>query len=443
MGLAKKIYDKLFVDEPAPQSAPPQAPMPPQAAPQQAPPRFPQEPPRPIESMVEPPPPPPAPHHAPHPALPETHAAPHEKPPEHKPSPLDQHALDLIEKRVRDSVRKEKDREHQETRPAPKPAPRPSAPKPLSKPEPKASGKPEAGKLSETRLATLQRLLNSVNVEEPKGWSEQPAPFHLRDGTVLRGKKDLERECHRMAQDIFEHHVNAQRNDFANWLADVFGEYELASKVRNAHTPKELAHILSEHRETTKQQRDADEDISVLRDELSRLRRAIAQEIAAGIEEVRVERDKLREEHDAALSTLQEAAMIRGELDEQKKELQKSRLALKKEESKIPKKEESKDPKRAEHKASKKAVTQEKAKIPEPLINEGVVVEDAGMTKEMLLERIADAKRLLLHGRSQEARAAYGAIRDAFAEMRLSREDKQELFNLIRELYTEVELARL
>ena len=52
--------------------------------------------------------------------------------------------------------------------------------------------------------------------------------FKLTDGTILKNLKDLLEALRSMEEGVFAHHVNEYRNDFANWVRDVFDEQALA-----------------------------------------------------------------------------------------------------------------------------------------------------------------------------------------------------------------------
>jgi hypothetical protein len=43
---------------------------------------------------------------------------------------------------------------------------------------------------------------------------------------------------------VWEHHVNAERNDFANWVRDVMGDRYLAHKISNVTAKDDLLKLL-------------------------------------------------------------------------------------------------------------------------------------------------------------------------------------------------------
>jgi len=74
--------------------------------------------------------------------------------------------------------------------------------------------------------------------------------FVLADGRRLKNLKELALALSDMADDVFKHHVNDTRNDFASWIGDVYKEKDLAEKLRTAIDKVEaqltiLKHIVS------------------------------------------------------------------------------------------------------------------------------------------------------------------------------------------------------
>jgi len=64
--------------------------------------------------------------------------------------------------------------------------------------------------------------------------------FVLKDGTVIRSLFELSKALDSMQEAVFTHHVNANRNDFYNWIKDVVKDKALAEDVLNSRTNKEM-----------------------------------------------------------------------------------------------------------------------------------------------------------------------------------------------------------
>ncbi|RLB07432.1 MAG: hypothetical protein DRG27_06465 [Deltaproteobacteria bacterium] len=60
--------------------------------------------------------------------------------------------------------------------------------------------------------------------------------FYLRDGRTLKNIKELLDALYDMHDDVFYHHVSNERNDFCNWINDVFGYKKLATQLKRIKT---------------------------------------------------------------------------------------------------------------------------------------------------------------------------------------------------------------
>lgn len=71
--------------------------------------------------------------------------------------------------------------------------------------------------------------------------------FRCADGSLLGSVYELENRLCTMSSEAFYHHVNPVRNDFHNWVRDVFQDYELANELLGARTPAQAAAIVRKH----------------------------------------------------------------------------------------------------------------------------------------------------------------------------------------------------
>ena len=65
--------------------------------------------------------------------------------------------------------------------------------------------------------------------------------FLVRDGTVLKSLLELVDALEFMDDETFRYHVNDVRNDFYNWIKDVFKLGELAEEILKAKNSIEAA----------------------------------------------------------------------------------------------------------------------------------------------------------------------------------------------------------
>ncbi len=67
--------------------------------------------------------------------------------------------------------------------------------------------------------------------------------FFVKDGTILKNVLDLSKHLDKMADEVFKHHVNEIKNDFSNWIKDVFKEEKLAKELLKT-TDKDKTQII-------------------------------------------------------------------------------------------------------------------------------------------------------------------------------------------------------
>ena len=71
--------------------------------------------------------------------------------------------------------------------------------------------------------------------------------FVLKDGRVLKDLIELSHALEHMSDDVFNHHVNSSKNDFRNWVKDVFSQKELAAELEKAKTRSDLQLAVLKH----------------------------------------------------------------------------------------------------------------------------------------------------------------------------------------------------
>lgn len=79
---------------------------------------------------------------------------------------------------------------------------------------------------------------------DPEKYSDMEHSFYTKDGKVLRNLSDLKDELRTMPPHVFDHHVNAEKNDFSRWTKDVFGQESLAAKMERARSRDEMINVL-------------------------------------------------------------------------------------------------------------------------------------------------------------------------------------------------------
>lgn len=105
-----------------------------------------------------------------------------------------------------------------------------------------------------TKLKSKTKVVRKKKAAKPKTKVKNAKPKHyffLLDGRPLRNLLELVESMDEMTDEIFYHHVNEFKNDFATWTRDVFEEIELAEKLDNVkdkqrHQVEILKHMIRE-----------------------------------------------------------------------------------------------------------------------------------------------------------------------------------------------------
>ncbi len=71
--------------------------------------------------------------------------------------------------------------------------------------------------------------------------------FWVNNGNVLKNLHDLQDALVAMNDEQFDFHTKRDGNDFAKWVADIFGEMELASKLSKSKTKKSTLIVLNKY----------------------------------------------------------------------------------------------------------------------------------------------------------------------------------------------------
>ncbi len=68
--------------------------------------------------------------------------------------------------------------------------------------------------------------------------------FYCADGSVLKNLRELAEKLKGISHEAYRHHANEPRNDFHNWIRDVYGNEKLAKKISAAKSSAEAAAII-------------------------------------------------------------------------------------------------------------------------------------------------------------------------------------------------------
>lgn len=73
--------------------------------------------------------------------------------------------------------------------------------------------------------------------------------FYLHNGTPVKSLAELIDQLVNMDQELFSYHVSDKNNDFANWIRDVFGEKELARRIKLSRSTQGMRKSITKYLE--------------------------------------------------------------------------------------------------------------------------------------------------------------------------------------------------
>ncbi|MDD5251302.1 MAG: hypothetical protein PHT12_01540 [Patescibacteria group bacterium] len=84
--------------------------------------------------------------------------------------------------------------------------------------------------------------------EEARQWLAIVEPdyraFWVSQGPVVRSLKEMASVLPRFSREVFEHHVNAVKNDLAAWVREVIGDRTLAERLEKTRTMSDAVAVL-------------------------------------------------------------------------------------------------------------------------------------------------------------------------------------------------------
>jgi hypothetical protein len=71
--------------------------------------------------------------------------------------------------------------------------------------------------------------------------------FILANGQPIKNVKELADALEHLADDVFNHHVTHDKNDFANWIQHIFEDTELAKELAGTKDKHHTRIVLYKH----------------------------------------------------------------------------------------------------------------------------------------------------------------------------------------------------
>lgn len=127
-----------------------------------------------------------------------------------------------------------------------KTAAKPAVAKSVKKKAPKAAPKKAAPKKANAAPKAPAATKISMHVYDVNNIPEDQHFFFV-NGHRVKNVKELAEIMDRIEQEVFDYHVNEEKNDFYSWIRHVFDDIELAEKVVGVTSPKHLQFTIYKH----------------------------------------------------------------------------------------------------------------------------------------------------------------------------------------------------
>ncbi len=95
------------------------------------------------------------------------------------------------------------------------------------------------------RLEYIKRIKTNYMDKSFLGTVEQGKEFYCRNGKVINSLEELAKEIKELDIETFLHHVNEERNDFANWIKEVVGDMVLANRIKRAKRQSTMSRAIT------------------------------------------------------------------------------------------------------------------------------------------------------------------------------------------------------
>ena len=107
---------------------------------------------------------------------------------------------------------------------------------------------PKKKKLDEVKNEAVPELQTELITETTvKRDAPENSYFILCNGKPVKNIKELADIMEEIEDEIFNHHVTPDKNDFATWVKDIFKDIELAEKLAGIKDKKHMQLVVYKH----------------------------------------------------------------------------------------------------------------------------------------------------------------------------------------------------
>lgn len=91
-------------------------------------------------------------------------------------------------------------------------------------------------------MESVRRLVikSRENAEKILSDVPQEKAFWVNNGTIIKNIKELPKAIEEMSDEVFNYHVNKEKNDFIKWIDEVIQDEELARSLKKVKDKKRI-----------------------------------------------------------------------------------------------------------------------------------------------------------------------------------------------------------
>lgn len=101
--------------------------------------------------------------------------------------------------------------------------------------------------VSKKKTTVAKKVKSKPSTEKKLVQAKGVTAFWITDGTVLSNLIELRDAFQKMEKEVFSHHVNKDKNDFAEWVENVLNDADCASALRKSKTPTSSRTVVVRH----------------------------------------------------------------------------------------------------------------------------------------------------------------------------------------------------
>ena len=111
----------------------------------------------------------------------------------------------------------------------------------------KKNSKPKIAKKETVKKKKVKKITKATIKKNLKKKLPEHHYFVMVSGQKVKNVKELADTLEAIDEELFRHHVNDVKNDFSNWIQDIFEETDLAEELKKEKSKDKTRLIIYKH----------------------------------------------------------------------------------------------------------------------------------------------------------------------------------------------------